>query len=228
MLIPNPKPQIVTTGGHFSTAFWFPAYGRTIHLDTYKGFKLYELMMRELMPFLSFCSNNAVGEPLRKDSSSGIDEQLEGTLVCSITTIRFLRQALEKLKQINYNELQKETSPWVRQEVLFRFLAELKTRAVSYSRWRREAGDDLDNMISEYTSHRKRKAQLLQDTSGKKQATDPAVVEAEAIEESDSDSSPPEDSEDDAIMGGKACSGRRWNSEDSEEEMEFSGDDLSD
>ena len=91
---------------------------------------------------------------------------------------------------------------------------------MSYGRWRREAGEDLDQLISDYTAHRKRKAQLLQDSSGKKQAVDPAVTEAEmAVEEADSGSSPEDDSEDEAILGGRAHS--------SEQEMEFSMDDLS-
>ena len=117
--------------------------------------------MKELMPFITFCSHQSVEEPLRKDSSSGIQEQLQGTLVCSVTAIRFLREALERLQQINYQELKTETSPRQRQGALYDFLAALKTNAANYSRWRREAGEDLDVMISEYASHRKRKAELL-------------------------------------------------------------------
>ena len=161
--IAHPNSNLTFTGGHFSTAFWFPAIARTIHLDTLKGCKLFELMVKELMPFITFCSPHQVVEaPLRKDSSSGVQEQLEGSLVCSVTAVRFLHVALEKLKQINYDELQTETSPRQRQEALYAYLAALETHAVTYSRWRREAGEDLDVMIGEYTSHRKRKAQLLE------------------------------------------------------------------
>ena len=72
--------------------------------------------MTGLMPFLNFCSEHAVDEPLRKDFSSGIEQQLDGTNVCSVTAIRFLREAFETLKQINYAEPETETSPQQRQE----------------------------------------------------------------------------------------------------------------
>ena len=38
------------------------------------------------------------------------------TNVCSVTAIRFLREAFETLKQINYAEPETETSPQQRQE----------------------------------------------------------------------------------------------------------------
>ena len=67
-----------------------------------------------------------------------------------------------------------------------------ETRAVTYSRWRREAGEDLDVMIGEYTSHRKRKAQLLLGSQEKKQAIEVSDAEMES-----------EDSENELILGGK-------------------------
>ena len=227
---PQTLARIITTGGHFSTAFWFPAIGRTIHFDTYKGYKLYELMKTELMPFLTFCSEQAVEEPLRKDSSSGIEQQLEGTLVCSVTAIRFLYEAFEKLKQINYAEFQTETSPQQRQEALFAFLAGLKTCAATYGRWRQQASEDLDLMITEYTEYRKRKAKTSLTSTPKKQATTPpdgngamdvdeplasqpiasGLAVASQLPSSSKDDSEDEavlggdDSEDEAVLGGKA------------------------
>ena len=173
------------------------------------------------MPFLKVCSSQTVREPLRKDSSSGIEQQLGNTAVCSVTAIRFLREAFEKLKQINYAEQRMETSPRQRQEALYAFLAGLQTRAATYGRWRQEASEDLDLMIAEYTAYRKRKASTaLASAAPKKQKTvgpdgNGAMVVDEPRASQPVASGPAaasqlpsfgdSDSEDEAVLGGKAC-----------------------
>ena len=183
-------PVFPDSGGHFSSAFWFPAIPASIHFDTFASCGLYGLALRELAPFIRACSGQDI-ILVRKDESNGIPRQPAYSNVCGFTAVRFLMKALDELKKINYSELERPTSAKERQQKLFSFLAQLETSASEYHQWRLDACEDLENLKVEYGEYRKRKADQILEQEAKKHRV---AGEEEAA-----------GSEDEAIMGGKAA-----------------------
>ena len=83
--------------------------------------------------------------PFRKDSSSGIEEQLSGSNVCAYTTHHFLKAALSKLR----TEYNKGNSRQAAGKSLFDALMAMQSEASKYSKYRRLANED----IVELTAH---------------------------------------------------------------------------
>ena len=140
----------VAKGLHFSEAIWLPMQDEVYSLDSAIECGHLKLIETVLVPFFDYLleQDGMKDGPIELIPAPGLAQQSPGSNVCAFTATLFQRMALKALLSLYKTEESDDSIS--RQVELSRDLANLTATSSSYNRRRREANQDLAQLVKEY------------------------------------------------------------------------------